>query len=111
MIDWLLGLVSGKAIKAGAETADAITAIPKNLIEAEKARLEVENLKYEKSEQDRLVVPATYQQTLEHSNVYRRVSQRIRKLNEREPDDPDPIERLIWVLVFVVFVWALFAFH
>jgi hypothetical protein len=107
VINWLVALISGKAVKAGVETADAITAIPKNLVETEKARLEIENLKHDNAERDRLIAPPTYQQTLRHSNLYRRVSQRLRK--DHEEDDIDPIERLLWVAIFAVIFFALFA--
>jgi hypothetical protein len=61
----LLAKFTGEALKGGAEFAKTISEVPKNVVETEKARLEVVALQRSEQLRDHFVVAATFQDVME----------------------------------------------
>lgn len=105
VVAWFLSKVGWKTVSEGVGVTKDATEIPKNLIETKKAHLEVEALKQEREERSRLIATPTYSETLEHSNTYRRIVQRLKS---DQPSDGPFDNQIFMVLVVVLGAGALF---
>lgn len=110
-LSWLASFFTQKAteaIKGGVETVAAGTEIPKNLIETEKAHLEVKELKRAETERAALVVPATLEDVKEFDPKY----QELRVIEQQQysysaPSPRDPLRSiLVFVLILIGFALA-----
>jgi hypothetical protein len=93
---WLLGKLGWQAASGAVGIAKDATEIPKNIVETQKAALEVEALRIEKEDRSRLIVAPSYQQTLKHSNTYRKIVERLKS------DEPVHEFRLFTIIVLVL---------
>jgi hypothetical protein len=66
ILAWIAARITGEALKAGGEVAKTATEIPKNLIETQKAHLEVEELKFQNTQRQNLITPATFDEVKQY---------------------------------------------
>lgn len=70
---WLLAKITGETVKGVTEVTKSAVEIPKTLVETEKARLEVLQLRQEREERSRLIVPATFEDVKQFDPKYRQI--------------------------------------
>jgi hypothetical protein len=108
ILSWIAARITGEALKAGGEVFKTATEIPKNIIETEKAHLEVEELKFQTTERQHLITPATFEDVEQYDPKVERLYERLERFRRTGHADLPRIAPFGLLLSIVIFAGLLF---